>query len=73
MLLLTPLKGADGQTYATAQGPLTLGGYSASVGANSKVVNHRTVGRLPNGGIVERDLPLRSSQDGACFAAAVRA
>ena len=58
MLLLTPLKGADGQTYATAQGPLTLGGYSASVGANSKVVNHPTVGRLPNGGIVERDLPL---------------
>lgn len=58
MLLLTPLKGADGQTYAIAQGPLTLGGYSASVGANSKVVNHPTVGRLPNGGTVERDLPL---------------
>jgi flagellar P-ring protein FlgI len=58
MLLLTPLKGADGQTYATAQGPLTLGGYSASVGANSKVVNHPTVGRLPSGGTVERDLPL---------------
>lgn len=58
ILLLTPLKGADGQTYATAQGPLTLGGYAASVGANSKIVNHPTVGRIPNGGIVERDLPL---------------
>ena len=58
MLLLTPLKGADGQTYATAQGSLTLGGYSASVGANSKIVNHPTVGRVPGGGIVERDLPL---------------
>lgn len=62
MLLLTPLKGADGQVYATVQGPLAVGGYAASVGANSKIVNHPTVGRIPNGGIVERSLPIDLSR-----------
>jgi flagellar P-ring protein precursor FlgI len=55
VLLLTSLHGADGQVYAEAQGPITLGGYSAGGGANSKLVNHPTVGRVPEGGIVERD------------------
>ncbi len=55
VLLLTALHGADGQVYAEAQGPLTLGGYSTGTSANSKQVNHSTVGRVPSGGIVERD------------------
>jgi flagellar P-ring protein precursor FlgI len=55
ILLLTPLHGADGQVYAEAQGPLTLGGYSAGGTGNSKQMNHPTVGRIPNGGTVERD------------------
>jgi flagellar P-ring protein FlgI len=55
VLLLTPLLGPNGQVYAEAQGPLTLGGYSAGGSANSKQVNHPTVGRIPNGGTVERD------------------
>jgi flagellar P-ring protein FlgI len=55
LLLLTPLYGADGQVYAAAQGPLVLGGYSEGGGANSKQVNHPTVGRIPGGGLVERD------------------
>jgi flagellar P-ring protein FlgI len=55
LLLLTPLKAADGNVYADAQGPLTLGGYSAGSNGNVKVVNHVTVGRVPEGGIVERD------------------
>jgi len=58
MLLLTPLYGADGQVYATAQGPLILGGYSEGGGANSKQVNHPTTGRIPEGGLVERDTAL---------------
>jgi flagellar P-ring protein precursor FlgI len=41
-----------------AQGALTLGGYSAGGGGNSKTVNHLTVGRVPEGGIVERDTAL---------------
>lgn len=55
LLLLTPLHGPDGQVYADAQGPLTLGGYTAGVQGNSKQVNHPTVGRITEGGIVERD------------------
>lgn len=54
-LLLTPLYGADGQVYASAQGPLTLGGFSEGGGANAKQVNHPTTGRIPGGGLVERD------------------
>ena len=54
-LLLTPLNASDGQTYAVAQGSLILGGYSAGGGANSKSVNHPTVGRIPAGALVERD------------------
>ena len=55
LLLLTPLHAADGQVYAAAQGPLTVGGYSASSAGNSKQVNHPTMGRIPGGAIVERD------------------
>jgi flagellar P-ring protein FlgI len=58
LLLLTPLYAADGQVYAAAQGPLVLGGYAAGSGTNSKQVNHPTVGRVPAGGIVERDSAL---------------
>src|SRR5579885_790286 len=56
VLLLTALHAADGNVYAEAQGPLTLGGYTAgSSGANVKEVNHATVGRISAGGVVERD------------------
>ncbi|HUK25275.1 MAG TPA: flagellar basal body P-ring protein FlgI [Terriglobales bacterium] len=55
VLMLTALEGPDGQTYAAAQGPLVLGGYSAGSGGNSKQVNHQTVGRVPGGAVVERD------------------
>jgi flagellar P-ring protein FlgI len=55
VLLLTSLHAADGQVYAEAQGPLTLGGYTVGGSGNSKEVNHVTVGRVPSGGIVERD------------------
>ena len=54
LLLLTPLYAADGQVYASAQGPLVLGGYLAGSATNSKVLNHPTVGRIPGGALVER-------------------
>ena len=57
-LILTPLSAPDGQVYAVAQGPLIIGGYSAGSAANSKVVNHPTVGRIPSGALVERDTSL---------------
>jgi flagellar P-ring protein FlgI len=56
VLLMTALHGPDGQVYAEAQGPLVIGGYSAGNGLNGKVVNSPTVGTVPNGGIVERDV-----------------
>jgi flagellar P-ring protein FlgI len=58
LLLLAPLYGADGRIYAEAQGAVTLGGYSAGGGGNTKQVNHPTVGRIPSGGLVERDTAL---------------
>jgi flagellar P-ring protein precursor FlgI len=62
MLLLTPLNAADGKIYAAAQGPLVIGGYSAGTATNTKVVNHPTVGRIPEGALVERDSSLDLTQ-----------
>jgi flagellar P-ring protein precursor FlgI len=54
-LLITPLKGVDGQTYAIAQGNLVVGGFMASGGDGSSVtVNTPSAGTIPNGGQVER-------------------
>jgi flagellar P-ring protein FlgI len=62
ILLLTPLSAADGKIYAVAQGSLIIGGYSAGSSANAKVVNHPTVGRVPDGALVERDSSLNLAQ-----------
>jgi flagellar P-ring protein FlgI len=56
-LILTPMKGIDGQIYAIAQGSVSIGGISAGGGGNSVEINHPTVGRLPNGATVERAVP----------------
>ncbi len=56
-LILTPLKGIDGQVYAVAQGSVSIGGISAGGTGNSVEINHPTVGRLPNGANVERGVP----------------
>jgi flagellar P-ring protein FlgI len=62
VLLLTSLVAPDGQVYAEAQGPLILGGYNYGVAGNIRQVNHPTVGRIPEGGIVERDTAVDLSQ-----------
>lgn len=56
-LLMTPLKGADGQVYAMAQGNVLVGGVGASAGGASVQVNHLSVGRVPAGATVERAVP----------------
>ena len=53
-LLLTPLKGADGQIYALSQGNVVVGGAGASAGGASAVINHLSAGRIPGGATVER-------------------
>lgn len=55
-LLLTPLIGPDGQVYAVAQGPVSIGGFAAGGAGAQVAVNHPTVGRVPNGAIVEREV-----------------
>lgn len=57
MLLMTPLKGADGQVYALAQGQLIVGGAGASAGGSRTTINHLSAGRIPNGALVERAVP----------------
>ena len=56
MLLMTPLKGVDGQVYALAQGQLVVGGAGASAGGSKVTVNHLSAGRIPNGALIERPI-----------------
>ena len=57
-LLMAPLKGADGQIYAMAQGSLIVGGFGAEGADGSSIkVNVPSVGRIPNGATVERSIP----------------
>lgn len=56
-LLMTPLKGADGQVYAMAQGNVLVGGVGAASGGASVQVNHLSVGRVLSGATVERAVP----------------
>lgn len=57
VLLQTPLRGADRKTYAVAQGSLVLGGMSAGSGGSSVTENHTNTARVPNGALVEREIP----------------
>lgn len=56
-LLMTPLKGADGQVYAIAQGNLVVGGVGASANGSQTQINHLSVGRISAGATVERIIP----------------
>jgi len=56
-LIATPLKGADGQIYALAQGNLVISGAGAAAGGSKVTVNHLSAGRIPNGATVERSVP----------------
>ena len=56
-LIATPLKGADGQIYAMAQGNVVIVGAGAAAGGAKVQVNHLSAGRIPNGAIVERSVP----------------
>ena len=60
-LLVTPMLGADGEVYAVAQGTLAVGGFAATGAAETVVKGVPTSGRIPNGAIVERELPFQLS------------
>lgn len=58
-LMLTPLKGLDGRTYAVAQGPLQVGGFGAEGSSGSRFQkNHLNVGRVASGALVEQSVPI---------------
>ena len=61
-LIATPLRGADGQVYAIAQGNLVVGGAGASAGGSKVQINHLSAGRIPAGALVERSVPTPLSQ-----------
>ena len=56
-LLMTPMKGADGNVYAIAQGNLVVGGAGASAAGSKVQINHLSAGRVPGGATVERTVP----------------
>jgi flagellar P-ring protein precursor FlgI len=57
LLILTPLRAADGRVFAAAQGPVLTGGFVAGRGGSQTTMNHPTAGRVPNGAIVEQAAP----------------
>ncbi|MBI5918070.1 MAG: flagellar basal body P-ring protein FlgI [Nitrosomonadales bacterium] len=67
MLLMTPLKGADGKVYAMAQGNLLVGGAGAAAGGSKTQVNHLSVGIVSNGATVERAVPTSLGQGDSIF------
>ncbi len=61
-LLMTPLKGADGQSYAMAQGNILVGGAGASAAGSKVTINHLLAGRIAGGATVEREVPTALGQ-----------
>lgn len=57
VLVQSPLRAADGKVYAVAQGPVLVGGFNAQGSGGSRTRNVPTVGRVPGGAIVEREVP----------------
>src|SRR5208282_4193984 len=58
-LFTTPLKGLDNNVYAVAQGPVSIGGFLAGGGGTQIIKNHPNTGTVPNGAIVEREVPVQ--------------
>lgn len=67
-LIQTPLAAADGQVYAVAQGPVSVGGFTAGGGGTTVTKNHVTSARIPGGAIIEKTLKSEfSSDEGVCI------
>lgn len=64
-LVMTPLKGADGQVYAMAQGNLAVSGAGASASGSKAQINHLSVGRIPAGATVERSVTTALGESGS--------
>jgi flagellar P-ring protein FlgI len=71
-LMQTPLQGADGQIYAVAQGPVSIGGFNISAGGSQAQKNHVNAGRIPGGAFVEKEVPT-SLSDGSTVEVTLKA
>ena len=67
VLFMTPLRAANGNIYAVAQGPVSIGGFSASSGGSQSSQNHPTVAMIPDGAIVEREISYNLSNEELYF------
>ncbi|UCE67808.1 MAG: flagellar basal body P-ring protein FlgI [Candidatus Zixiibacteriota bacterium] len=64
MLLITQLSGTDGAVYATAQGPISIGGFNAQTTGGDKITeNYALVGRIPGGAIIEKERPVDANPE----------
>lgn len=63
-LLITPLRAADGNVYALAQGPVSIGGFIGGGGGTKVQKNHSAAGRVPEGAIIEKDPPFTLGNNG---------
>lgn len=66
-LVLSELRGANNLVYATAQGPISVGGFSAGQDGASVTKNHTAAGRIPQGGVISRDMATSIQQDATGF------
>ncbi len=66
-LFMTPLNAANGEIYAVAQGPISIGGFNAQGGGGQVRQNHPTVAMIPNGAIVEREVPFKLNNQELTF------
>jgi flagellar P-ring protein precursor FlgI len=66
-LVMSELRGANNLVYATAQGPISVGGFSSGGDGGSVTKNHTAAGRIPQGGIISRDMSTAIQQDSTGF------
>lgn len=66
-LLLTPLQAPNGDIYASAQGAISVGGYSVGDSGNSEVNNHPTVGQVPGGALIEKEINTNLNSDNLTY------
>ena len=67
VLFMTALQAANGENYAAAQGPVSIGGFNVQAGGNRASKNHSTVAMVPSGAIVERGLDFKISNQELTF------
>ncbi|OGI08183.1 MAG: hypothetical protein A2X41_00550 [Candidatus Margulisbacteria bacterium GWE2_39_32] len=72
MLLLTPLKAPNGKIYAVAQGAISLGGFNESSAGTEVRKNHPTIGQIPGGAILEKDITSTFLSDNNTFELVLR-